>query len=100
MDNNVHARERAHQAVAIANVADEVAHRRIFVIGEMLPHLVLLQLVAAEDDDFSGLVIAKNKFRELFAERPGAAGDQDYFVVQTHDWLKSALRMPLVEDLS
>jgi hypothetical protein len=45
-----------------------------------LPHLVLLQLVAAEDDQSAGPMVAEHGCGKPSAERTGAASDQDGFV--------------------
>ena len=54
VDDDIDAVKGALEPIAIAHVADEVAHRRVPPIGKHLPHLVLLQLVAAEDDQLFG----------------------------------------------
>ena len=41
----------AHEPVQVAHVADEVAHRRPRAVREAAAHVVLLELVPAEDDD-------------------------------------------------
>ena len=45
--------ERPIQTIAVPHVADEVANARVLVLPELLLHLELLQLVAAEDDQLA-----------------------------------------------
>ncbi len=67
----------ALQPVAVAHVADEVAEWPPVGVGETGPHLVLLQLVAAEDDQLLGLLLPGKDFDEFAAEGAGAAGHEN-----------------------
>jgi hypothetical protein len=61
--------ECASQAIDIAHVPDEVAEAG--VVEATGAHLMLLELVAAEDDQLLRAVIPKHDLDELFAERSG-----------------------------
>ena len=74
VDDHVDAVESAAQPRLVADVADEVAQP---VVVEQLAHLVLLQLVAAEDDDALRVPLGERVPQERAAEGPGGAGDQD-----------------------
>ena len=75
VDHDIDAAHRPPHAVDVADVAEEVAEAgMIEAAGE---HLVLLQLVAAEDDDLAGMVVAEEDFDALLAEGTGSAGNQD-----------------------
>jgi len=47
-------------------------------------HLVLLQFIAAKDDDFGGMVFFHQDFDQFLAKGTGAAGDQYDFIVPFH----------------
>ena len=77
--DDVDAVEGAHQALAIAHIADEVAHARV---AQLLLHHDVLLLVAREDDHLRGLVRREQPPRERLAERASAARDQDDLAVE------------------
>jgi hypothetical protein len=68
MDHNVHAVHRAHQAFAVADIADEITQRG--VVEPAHAHLVLLEFVAAEDDDLLRLVFLQHYFSEFLPKDP------------------------------
>ena len=75
MDDVVDAVHGPVEAVPVADVADEPA--QAVVVVEQLAALVLLELVAAEDDDALGVVVAQELGDERLAEGAGAPGDED-----------------------
>jgi len=74
MDDDVHAIHGPSEAVPIADVPDEVPDAR--VIESVRPHLVLFELVAAEDDEFPNRLL-QDDLGELLAEGSRAARNQD-----------------------
>ena len=62
--------------VAIAHVADEIAHARIFLLAKDLPHVGLFQFVPAKNNQLAGRIVAQDRLDELFAERPGPSGNE------------------------
>ena len=82
MDDDVHPVQGAHEALAVAHVADEVAQVRLVESHHL--HLVLFQLIAAEDDDLLRLFLFQQDLGELLAERACAAGDEDDLVFPVH----------------
>src|SRR6185503_9941076 len=64
------------------------AHERILLHRENLLHLVLLQLIAAEDDEAARLVMLDNRLDEVLAEGARAAGDEHALVVQIQPRLR------------
>ncbi len=82
MDHIIHPAHGHFQPGAVAHVADEIAHEGIGFGPEGLGHLVLLQLVAAIDDQFLRLELGADQLDQRLAERTGAAGDQDRLAVQ------------------
>ena len=70
------------EAVRVANVADEVADRRIVMQVEALLHFVLLELVARVHDHASRLGPLQYVLDEQVAERTGPARDQHGFVIE------------------
>src|SRR5262249_40488477 len=58
-----------------ADVAEEEAQARVVV--EVLRHLALLQLVAAEDDEASRVAVRERDLGKAAAKGSGAAGDED-----------------------
>ena len=47
-------------------------------------HLMLLELVAAEDDQLGGMVLSQHHLDEFSAKRSGPAGDQDNLFGPVH----------------
>jgi hypothetical protein len=72
---------RLYESNAIPDVAEEVAH---FGAGEFshLPHLELLVFVAGEHNQAARLVAWEDRSDEGPAERPGAAGHENRFVIE------------------
>src|SRR5204863_1699 len=62
------------QTLRIADITDEVTQAGM--IKARGSHIMLLQLVAAEDDKFLGMVIAQHQFREFLAEGSCRTRDQ------------------------
>src|SRR5665647_3085886 len=63
------------EPVQVADVAQEPAQAGVIV--EPLAAFVLLELVTAEDDDASGVVVVQELLNEGFAERSRPAGDEN-----------------------
>jgi hypothetical protein len=59
---------------------------------ERLRHLVLLELVAREDDQLARLELGADHLDEGAAERAGAAGDQHHLAVQVGPRLAEVAR--------
>ena len=59
----------------VAHVPEEEPQPRL--VGIELLHLVLLQLVPAEDDDAARLMVGQNGAYEAPSERPRSPGDED-----------------------
>ena len=74
MDDVVHATEGALQALLVPHVADEETDGRILLLGEILGHFVLLQFIAAEDDQFAQLVSFQENLSAFFTERSCSPG--------------------------
>jgi hypothetical protein len=70
------------QAVAIADVADEIAHEGEAFLREHLRHFVLLQLIAGKDDETARLIALGDEADKMLAEGAGAAGHENRTVVQ------------------
>src|SRR5690606_5220782 len=75
VDHVIHTAHRASEAVTVANVANEPAETR--VIAELLPRLVLLELVTRVDNDAARVEVRECMRSERFAERARAASDKD-----------------------
>ena len=84
MHHVVHAVERPVHAFTVAHIADEIAQRRMIVAVHF--HLVLLQLVAAEDDQLGRVVLAQHHLDKFLAKRPGATGNQNNFILPIHNF--------------
>src|SRR6187401_1770488 len=76
------ARERAVKALAVADGAEEEPKARVLALGELRPHLGLLQLVAAEDDEAPQTRIAEQRGGQAAPERARASGDQEALPVE------------------
>ena len=73
MDDDVHAIHGASQAVDVTDVTDEIPNARI--VETVGPHLMLLELVPAKDDEFPDRFL-KDDLSELLAEGARATGNQ------------------------
>ena len=73
--------ERPIQTIAVPHVADEVANARVLVLPELLLHLELLQLVAAEDDQLARPIPRQHHLGKPLSERTGATGDNYDLVI-------------------
>src|SRR5208282_5028407 len=82
VDDHRHARERPLQALHVPNVSDEITQAGMIEAGR--PHLMLLQLVAAENYQSVRLVIAQHDLHKLLPERPGSARHQYRFLRPIH----------------
>ena len=80
VNDHVDVLKRAVQPIAIADVAEEEAQPR--VVAELLGHLRLLHLVAAQDDQLLRVRVLEDDLGEAFPERAGAAGDQNGLAVK------------------
>jgi hypothetical protein len=68
------------QAIDVSHIAQEETYGRMAEDASLhstLTHLVLLELVAAENDQSPRPIVAEHGGRKPPAERSGAAGDQD-----------------------
>ena len=77
-----HSGKGALQALRIAHVADEVAQAGM--IEARRPHIMLLQFVAAEDDELLRMVVAQHHLDELLPERSRPARDQHDLFLPVH----------------
>ena len=86
MDHDVDAPKGQGQPLAVADVAEEEAHGRHGLgpepLGQVDLHLMLLELVAAVDDQLARLGAGEHGFDEAAAEGAGAAGDKDDLAVE------------------
>ena len=85
MHDDIDAVEGALEAVAVAHVADEVAQRIAAEFGKLNAHLVLLQLVAAEDDQLFRPIRFEQGLDEFFAKGTGASGYKYGLIVPGHN---------------
>ena len=76
MHHHVHSVKRAVESVFIPDITEKVAERGIADVGEHLPHVMLLQLIPAEHNEFLGSLFPQHDFHEFLAEGAGAPGDQ------------------------
>ena len=67
----------ALQPLEIANISEKEANPIVF---DRLRHLILLQLVATEDDDLMRLVLREHGTYELRPKRAGSTGHEDSLV--------------------
>jgi len=82
VDDDVHSVEGPAEPLLVADVPDEVAHAGVLARRKRLGHLVLFQLVAAEDDETPGGVAPENGPRKHSSERPRASRDEYVLAVQ------------------
>ncbi|KAF1857065.1 hypothetical protein Lal_00015230 [Lupinus albus] len=82
MDAEIDVAHRQLQPLAVAHVADEIAQRRRPLRRHALLHLVLLELVAGEDDDPARLGVAHHRLDEAAPEGAGSPRHQNRPAVQ------------------
>ena len=90
VDHDRDAGHRPLQSIDIPNIADEVAQAGMLESG--FPHLVLFQLVAAENHQPARLVIAQHDVDELFSKGSRAARYQHRFLRPIHHGFLLLLR--------
>ena len=98
MDDVVDLLERAAQPSLVAHVADEESELGVVIDpclfaerGEFVAHDELLVLVARVDDDLLGIVVLQHVAGERVAERAGASGYEDGFVIEHVQFLSMLL---------
>jgi len=69
-----HAGKGALQALLVANIAEKIAQAGM--IDSRGAHFMLLQFIAAEDDEFLRPILIQHDLHKLFAERSCASCDQ------------------------
>src|SRR4029077_1659182 len=74
VDDDIDALKRAVQPIAVADVAQKKAEA---IVGKLLRHLRLLELVAAEHDQLAWTGMCEGDVHELLAERTRAPRDED-----------------------
>src|SRR5579859_53406 len=79
VDDHIDPYHCSPQAVDITNVADKIA--QAWIVKASLPHLVLLQLIAAEDDQALRVVFPEKYLCTCVTERSGTAGYQNVLVL-------------------
>src|ERR1035441_1994402 len=67
MDDNRDSRQRPLEAPLIAHISNEVA--QALMIEPRGPHFVLLEFIAAENDQPLGAILPQHNFDELLPER-------------------------------
>ena len=72
------------QTLRVAYVTDKISQAGM--IKSPHPHVMLLELVAAEDDQLLRMVVAEHRLHKLFPERSGAARDQHNLFRPIHPW--------------
>ena len=82
MHHDAYPGQGALQALRVAHVPDEVAQAGM--IEARRPHVMLLELVAAEDDELLRMVITQHHLGELLSERTCPARDQDHLFLPVH----------------
>jgi len=80
MLGNIDAVHGAIEPVAVAHVADKIAHAGIPLFIKLLTHIELLQLVPTKNDEFSRSMVFEHGGEKLLTERTGSPGDQNDFV--------------------
>jgi hypothetical protein len=75
MHNDIDALHGPAQAIHIADVSQKEAQAGM--IQPVHAHLMLFQLVPAEDDQFLGMIVTEHHPSELLPERAGSAGHQN-----------------------
>ncbi len=74
MDDDIHTVKGTAQTLLIAYIADKIAQAWMIVTGD--PHLMLLELIAAENNDLRRVIFLKHHLDEFLAKRTGTAGDK------------------------
>ena len=94
VDHDRHSGKGALQALRVAHVPNEVAEAGM--IEAPHPHIVLLELVTAEDDELLGMVVTQHHLHELLPERPRPAGDQHNLIGPVHRCDSSSLETRII----
>ena len=84
MDHDVHAMKRPLQPIQVAHVSDKIADRDWTVLREQLPHFMLLEFIAAEDDQLLWTEFLENDLSELLSKRTGSTGHKHDLIFPTH----------------
>src|ERR1700758_4444971 len=82
MHNHGHAGQRALQPAQVTHITDEITQAGM--IESRGPHVVLLEFVAAENDQPLGVILPQHHFDKLPAKRSRPAGDQDNLFRPVH----------------
>src|SRR6185295_8754646 len=85
MHNNVHTVHRSQKSFAVAHITNEIPHG--WMIISMHFHLVLLQFIPAEDDDFLRLFFLQGDLCKLLAKRTSPARDKNSLIFPIHVYL-------------
>ena len=76
MNDNIDAVKSTLEAWEVADITNEITNTWIIVF---FCHVMLFELVAAEDDDFLRPGFLEEKFNKVFAEKAGSSGDEHSF---------------------
>src|SRR6266851_5510265 len=82
MHHNRHTRQRALQPLHVPNVSNEIPQAGM--IESRRSHLMLLQLIPAENDQPLRLIVAQHDLHKLLPERPRSTRDQYRFLRPIH----------------
>ena len=86
MDDHIHTLHGAQKPFAVAYIADEITQG--WVIESRSLHFILLQLVAAIDDDLLRLGVLEHDLNELLAKGTRPAGDEYNIIFPIHFFLQ------------
>ena len=78
MDDNRHAGESPFQPLRVAHIAEKIPETGM--IKPRRPHLMLLQFIAAEDNQFLRPVLAQHDFHKLLAKGTRPPGHEHNLV--------------------
>ena len=87
VDHDVHAMKRPLHPIQVAHVSDKIANRHRAVLRKHLPHFMLLEFIAAEDDQLLWVEFFENNLGKLFSKRTSSTGHEHDLVIPTHDSL-------------
>ena len=74
MDDHIHAGKCHPKTFRVPDIANKVPE--VGLVQTRNTHLMLLQFIAAQDDEFLGVKISKHDPREHLSERTGSPRDQ------------------------